>query len=139
MTREEKKDAAYSSKIIEGIYKKEIDSKSEVLKNKTIIIKRAFGNFCIDVETYFSISGEEALKYENVGYGGVVFLGNIEGTVVTQGLYYKTQEIKTEIENLIRSMDLIDFEVREAINYVHEQHGRPSIQHAVLHFNVNNK
>ena len=131
-----KKDAIYSSKIIESIYRKEISSKNEVLKKKTINIKKAFGNFYIDVTTYFSISGEENLKYKYVGYGGVCFLGNIEGKTVTQGLYYKTQEIKTEIENLIISMDLINSEVRETINYIHEQHGQPNIQHAVLYYNA---
>ena len=130
------KDAQYSSKIIEGIYKKVISSKNEVLKKKTISIKRAFGNFYIDVETYFSISGEKDLKYKYVGYGGVSFLGNIEGKTVTQGLYYKTQEIKTEIENLIISMDLINNEVRETIDYIHEQHGQPNIQHSVLYYNA---
>jgi hypothetical protein len=134
-----KKDAIYSSKIIEDIYKKEIASKNEVLQKKTINIKRAFGNFYIDVQTYFSISGEENLKYKYVGYGGVCFLGNINGKVVTQGLYYKTQEIKTEIENLIISMDLINTEVRETIDYVHEQHGQPNVQHAVLYYNAQNK
>ena len=108
-----KKDAMYSSKIIEDVYRKEIASKNEVLKSKTINIKQAFGNFNIDVQTYFSLSGEENLKYKYVGYGGVCFLGNIEGKTVTQGLYYKTQEIKTEIENLIVAMDLINSEVRE--------------------------
>lgn len=131
-----KKDAIYSSKIIESIYKKETSMKNEVLKNKTVSVKRAFGDFYINVATYFSISGEENLRYKYVGYGGVNFLGNIEGTTITQGLHYKTQEIKTEIENLIISMDLINNEAREAIDYVHKQHGQPNIQHSVIYFNT---
>jgi len=91
-------------KYISHVYKQEIKAKSEVLKKKTISIKQAFGSYYIDVNTYFTEIGEEILKYKNVGYGSVSFLGK----TVTQGLFYKSLEVKKEIENLIISLTLID-------------------------------
>jgi hypothetical protein len=122
-----------ATKYIAHTYKEEIKAKQEVLKRKTIDIKQAFGNYYIDVNTYFTENGKEELKYKNVGYGNVCFLGNINGKVVTQGLFYRNLEVKKEIENLIISLTLINEEVREIIDYIHKNNGQPNIQHAVIY------
>jgi hypothetical protein len=128
-----------ASKYISHVYKQEIKEKSEVLKKKTISIKQAFGSYYIDVNTYFSEIGDEILKYKDVGYGNVCFLGNIDGKTVTQGLFYKNLEIKKEIENLIISLTFIDEDVRQVIDYIHKNNGQPNIQHSVLYYLAKNQ
>lgn len=122
-----------ATKYIKHTYKEEIKAKQEVLKNKTIDIKQAFGNYYIDVDTYFTENGDEILKYKYVGYGNVCFLGNINGKTVTQGLFYKNSDVKKEIENLIISMCLINEDVRETIDYIHKNNGQPNLQHSTIH------
>jgi hypothetical protein len=93
----------------------------------------AYGNYHMQVSDVFELSGPENLKYKNVGYGSVVFLGNIHGKVPTQGLYYKSQELKNEIETLIRTLSDISEGQRETLEVIHRQHGQPKPQHCILH------
>lgn len=104
---------------------------NEALSKFTLPVKRAFGGFYIDIDDVFKETGPDSLKYKFVGYGGVVFLGNINGKTAGN-LYYKSEKIKKETETLCRTLQSINDDVAEAIEVVHKDKGRPKIQHAIL-------
>lgn len=123
----------YSAKQILHIYKKVKQDHSKVLsKLKYIKPKMAYGDFMLNVNDLFTNKGEESLRFKVVGYGGVRFLGNINGKVPTNGLYYKNADIKEETELLIRSLSITQSDKQGAVKYISEQHGTPSPQHAIL-------
>ncbi len=129
------KDNVMSDKYITQIYSNRNKEKAERLKKLTIPYGTAFGNIQIDIDNVFVENGDDSLKYKNVGYGGVSFMGNINGKTAGN-LYYKNAEIKKEIEGLIISLQMIEDETQENIKYVHEQHGQPRTQHAILSLNA---
>jgi len=128
-------DGKYSATQIEHVYRHKLKTINEILSKKTIEIGRAFGNYQIDVKRYFSTTGNEDLLYKYVGYGGVNFMGNIEGKSVN-GLYYKSKEVKKEIESLIIGLDILHDDVQGAIEEIHKQHGRPTPDHATIWYKV---
>jgi len=123
----------YSAQQIQHVYKKVKQDKSNHLSNlKLIKPKEAHGNLFLKVDDIFNSDGDDSLKYSVVGYGGVNFLGNLNGKVPTQGLYYKNADIKHEVEKLIRFMEILESDLRAAVKYIQDQHGKPNPQHAIL-------
>ena len=123
----------YSAQTILFVYKKVNEEKNKAVKNLTLKFNPAFGWFTFDINDVFKENGEDTLKYNYVGYGGVNFLGNINGKIPTQGLYYKNIDIKTQIENFIIILSQIAEDERDAIRTIHEQHGMPEPQHCILY------
>lgn len=123
----------YSAKQILHVYvqvkKEQNEANSKV---NTVNIKPAYGNYYIKVDEAFNLLGSDNLKFKNVGYGAVCFLGNLNGKVPTQGLYYKSEEIKNEIETLIKTLSMISDDKSETVKYITDQHGTPKPQHAIL-------
>lgn len=123
----------YSAEQILHVYKQVKKEKSEALsKLKYIKAKSAYGDLILQVIELFTEEGDENLKFKVVGYGGVRFLGNINGKVPTQGLYYKNANIKEEAERLIMSLDVTQADKQGAVKYISEQHGTPKPQHCIL-------
>jgi hypothetical protein len=94
----------------------------------------AFGAFYIDVKEAFQLTGHERLKFKNVGYGGVNFLGNINGLSPLQGLYYQSEAIKKEVESFIISLQEIRQNQDDAVNVIELEHGKPIPEHSILWF-----
>lgn len=122
----------YSAENILHVYKqtkKEINRVFDIVRIKP---KYAHGNFYFQTDEIFTDAGDKETQYNNVGYGGVYFLGNINGKVPTNGLYYKSMDIKKQIESFIISISLIQDEKTNAVQYIQEQHGQPTPQHCIL-------
>lgn len=127
----------YSAEQIKHVYTQVINEKNNVLSKLTIVkVGKAFGNYQIDVDDAFNYDGDDDLKYEKVGYGGVQFMGNINGKVPTQGLFYKTPEYKKQIENFIIVNDLIEQDKTENVAYIIEQHGNPKPECSMIMFSI---
>ena len=123
----------YSAQQILFVYKKVKEEKAKMLSGiKFLKPKEAYGNIHMNVTDLFDEHGEDALKFQVVGYGGVVFLGNINGKVPTNGLFYRNANIKDEAERLIRFMHLLEQDKSGAVRYIADQHGSPKPQHAIL-------
>ncbi len=124
----------YSAKAILHVYRQQKKEIAEALaKLKHTTCQQAYGNFYFQVNDLFNETGDEALKFKSVGYGRVCFLGNINDKVPTNGLYYRSLEIKHEIENLIRSLTAIFDNVQFSIKLIEDDHGRPNPQHAIIY------
>jgi len=123
----------YSAQQIMHVYKQNIKERAERLSAfKSAPIKEAFGKYFINIDEVLTETGTEDLKCVFTGhYGGLDFLGNINGKTTYQ-LYYKNHEIKKEIERLRLVIDLIEEETRSAIDYITKQHGQPKPQHAII-------
>jgi hypothetical protein len=126
----------YSAQQIQHVYSRVKELQRESLKKVVIPIKQAFANYYFQINDVFTEKGIDNLKYQYVGYGGVCFLGNISGKVPTQGLYYKDEETKKQIEGLIISLSAIFEDSQEAIKTIREQHGQPQPQYAILYANA---
>jgi hypothetical protein len=125
-----------SDTYITGIYSNRNKEKASVLSKLTVPYKVAFGDVNIDVDDVFVDGGTDDLKYKFVGYGGIRFMGNINGKTAGN-LYYKNAKIKNELESAMRVLQAIEDETRENIDYVEKQHGKPKSQHAILSLNAN--
>ena len=127
----------YSAEQIKKVYQygRELRgiSISEFEKETGLKLKPAYGHLYLHIEQIFTDEPNQ-FEYKYVGYGGLNFLGNINGKTSHQ-LYYKNEEIKRSIERLVISLsDIFDGE-REALEVIHKDHGKPNIQHAILaHF-----
>lgn len=123
----------YSGQQILHVYKQNIKERSERLNAfKCATIKEAFGKYFINIDEVLTETGTEDLECVFTGhYGGLDFLGNINGKTTYQ-LYYKNHEIKKEIERLRLVIDLIEEETRSAIDHITKQHGQPTPQHAII-------
>lgn len=113
-------------------YKQIEKEKQRILSGLTVPYKESFGDVNINVEDVFTENGSEELKYENVGYGGIRFMGNINGKVPTQGLYYKDSQTKNKIQNVIRALDQNNEDKRSIVDDIIKQKGKPKEQLAVL-------
>jgi len=97
-------------------------------------IGTAFGNFQLSTKDIFIETGAETLKYKNVGYGKLQFMGiaiYFKGKNMSE-LYYKNEEEKKAIESFIKSIDVLNEEKRENIDFIEKQHGKPQIQHSII-------
>lgn len=121
----------YSAEQMLFVYKKVKEEQTKALQKITLPYKCAFGNWYFQIDDIFTEIGQPDLKYNYVGYGGVCFLGNINGKGEHK-LFYKSPEIKKEIESLIRTMQLISDDNRDAISTIREQHGEPHPQYCIL-------
>ena len=126
------KGGSMSDSYITSIYKNRDKEQKEALSKIDVPYKNAYGGINIDINDVFVEKGTPELEYKSVGYGGVKFMGNINGKVPTQGLFYKDEKTKKQIEGLMQKLDIINEEVRENIDYVEKQHGKPKSQHAIL-------
>jgi hypothetical protein len=113
-------------------YKQIEKEKQRILSGLTVPYKESFGDVNINVEDVFTENGSEELKYENVGYGGIRFMGNINGKVPTQGLYYKDSQTKNKIQNVIRALDQNNEDKRSIVDDIIKQKGKPKQQLSVL-------
>lgn len=113
-------------------YKQIEKEKQRILSGLTVPYKESFGDVNINVEDVFTENGSEELKYENVGYGGIRFMGNINGKVPTQGLYYKNSQTKNKIQNVIRALDQNNEDKRSIVDDIIKQKGKPKQQLSVL-------
>lgn len=122
----------YSAKSMFHIYKYVYTEETKIVSEfKSCPIKKAFGNFYINITDALCETGSDDLRYKYVGYGGVCFLGNINGKTSNE-LFYKNQEIKQAVEKLINNLDTLRTEQHEAIRLVREQHGEPRPQYALI-------
>jgi ribosomal protein S18 acetylase RimI-like enzyme len=114
------------------VYKQIEKEKQRILSGLTVPYKEAFGDININTDDVFIENGSDELKYENVGYGGIRFMGNINGKVPTQGLYYKDLETKKKIENTIKALDQNNEDKRNIVDDIIKYKGKPKEQLAVL-------
>ena len=114
---------------IESIYrieKKEKEIAIETFKEKTgVKVKKSYGQFWINIEDIFTDepTRQISLCFKPVGYGSVIFLGNINGKTKEQ-LRYKTTEIQKATEDLVLKLRYTFNEVQEAISEVEKTHGK---------------
>jgi len=97
-------------------------------------IGTSFGNFQISTKDIFIEKGPENLKFKNVGYGKLQFMGiavYFKDKNMTE-LYYKNDEEKKAIESFIKSIDRLNEEKRENTNFIEKQHGKPKTQHSII-------
>ena len=124
-------DGKIADEYITHLYSHRNKEVAETLNKLTVPYTRAFGNTHINVDDVFQEYGDESLKYNYVGYGGLYFMGNINGKTAGR-LYYKNAEIKKEIEGVIRVLQMIADETSETLATIHKQHGQPKTQHSIL-------
>lgn len=120
------------------VYSQSLKERNRLLSSLIIPFKEAHGNVKIDIEDAFQETGNDNLKFKSVGYGGVDFMGNLNGKVPTQGLYYKDESIKKSIETLIRALSQNQEDTTEAIKSIIEDKGNPKQQLSVLYHRVKN-
>lgn len=123
----------YSAQNILHIYKYVKKEIKEILNSAKIKPQVAYGNYYFNVSEIFIEYGEPDLAYKYVGYGGVCFLGNINGKVPTNGLFYKDMETKKEIERIIFRFSYLEEEKSESVRLIQEHHGTPIPQHCILY------
>ena len=128
----------YSAQNILHVYNVVKEKKDNALKEISFKYSPAFGWITFNIEDIFSESGDESLKYKYIGYGSVNFLGNINGKIPSNGLYYKDIETKKQIEGLILTLSTIFEDEQDAIKQIRETHGEPSPDFCVLHGMANN-
>lgn len=97
-------------------------------------IGTSFGNFQISTKELFSEKGPEHLKFQNIGYGKLQFMGvaiyfNNKNLA---DLYYNSEEEKKAIESFIKSIDFLNEEKTENVKTIEEQHGKPKTQHSII-------
>ena len=127
-----------SAKYIEHVYKQEIKKENELLEilesTTNLDINRAFGNIQIQVDDVFQTENN-GLDNTSRGYGGLDFLGNINGKCERQ-LFFKNENLKKQIESYRRRKDVLRDEISEAIKEIEKDHGKPQPQHAVIAHNL---
>ena len=129
----------YAAEHIAHIYKQVIKEEKICLSKLNLLkVEKSYGDFIVDTKEVFTEFGDPKLKYEYVGHGRLRFMGNINGKVHTQGLYYKNEELKKEVETFVKSMDVIFENKTSAISLVEKQHGKPKPEHSVIYYNVQN-
>ena len=129
----------YAAQSIAHVYKNVIKEKENCLSKLNLLkVKESYGNFVTKIDSVFTEFGDPTLKYEYVGFGGLVFLGNINGKVATNGLYYKSKDLKQEVETFIKSMDTIYENETSVVNQIREQHGTPKPEYSVIYNLVKN-
>lgn len=97
-------------------------------------IGTSFGNFQISTKDIFSTEGTDDLKFSNVGYGKLQFMGIAIyfKNKNMQDLYYNSIEEKKAIESFIKSVDRLNEEKSENISFIEKQHGKPKTQHSII-------
>lgn len=124
----------YSAECIKHLYKARDEKRSEIIQNFVkdtgIQPKYAYGNIYFQIEETMT---EQKNKYFNdiCGYGGVNFLGNINGKGQYQ-LYFKTGELKKHFKNLIEGLHNNFEESQELLKQIRETHGEPNVQYCLL-------
>lgn len=110
------------------------DAYKELAERTNIKIGNAFGNYQISTKDIFSETGIEDLKYKNVGYGKVAFMGvAIYFKNKNLGnLYYKSKTIKNAVEDFIKVVDILCEEKTNSVKYIEKQHGKPKVQHSII-------
>ena len=122
----------YSAQQILYVYGKVKQEQNKAFSKITLPVKCAFGGWRFQINDIFEEKGRPYLKYKYVGYGGVDFLGNINGKSPTMGLYYKSASIKKEIETFIITMQSISDDKADAVNTIRKEHGEPEPQYCLL-------
>lgn len=120
-----------SDKYILDLYKVKNQKEAEYLKKLSLPYELAYGNIFFKIEDVFCETG--GFEYEPKYYGGVRFLGNINGKTENQ-LQFKTEQIKREIEGLQFSLEVLEEEVRDTIKLIREQHGKTKNDLSILSY-----
>ena len=124
----------YSAQCIKHLYKERDRRRAEILQEFTkrtgLNPKHAYGDIYFQIEE--SMTEQENDHINDIrGYGGVNFLGNINGKTQYQ-LYFKTGELKKHFKYLIQSLQNNFEESQEILKDIRETHGEPNIQYALL-------
>lgn len=116
-------------------YYKNINEALASLRNKVDFkIGTAFGNYQISVNDVFSVNGSEDLRYKNVGYGKVAFMGiavYFEGKNMND-LFYKSAEYKKAIETFIYLIDMHNEDKQSNLKEIEKTHGKPKTEHSII-------
>jgi len=119
-----------SEKYIESIYrrkKNEEQNAIELFEQRTNIkTTKKYGKHYIVIDEVFTDkpTRQISLFFKYIGYGSVIFLGNINGKT-KEKLRYKNTEIQKETESLILKLNYINQEVEQATQEVFKTHGKP--------------
>lgn len=116
----------YSAEQILHVYKQLKKENNEALKKCTLPYKLAFGAIYFQIEDVFTDENTGFLN-DKTNYGGVNFLGNINGNGERQ-LFFKSLDIKKQIDSLRFSNDYIRNDVDDAIKTIKKAHGEPNQQ-----------
>lgn len=123
---------------IYDLYKKKNNKESALVRDlidkSGLKVGRAYGNTQINILECFSDTGDENLRYKNVGYGGVNFMGIAihYPSLKMNDLFYRSIEIKEAVEVYIISMQDLFEQTSKTINLIKKQHGEPKVQYAIL-------
>lgn len=121
-------------------YYKEISEKYNLFEERTgLKLDRAFGRITISATDILTDIGDDNLKYEYFGYGGLGIMGiaiDFPKAKNLNDLYFKSEEIKNAIKNLVQVIDQINEDQRNSIKIIHEQHGMPKQQHCIIALNA---
>ena len=126
-----------SDNYIVGVYKKEAEEKLKIYSKIQFPYKIAFGNLTVNIHDIFTDEGNEDLRNDTY-FHLFTILGNINGKTQKMGLYFKSKDIKDNFLSTHRRLENLSNEIKETVDYIHEFHGRPKQQHAILHCKANN-
>ena len=120
----------YSAEQIMHVYKQLKKENKEALSKCNLPYKIAFGNIYFQIEDVFTDTNTGFLN-DGQNYGGVIFLGNINGKGERQ-LFFKSLDIKKQIDSLRFLNDYVREDVSNAIKIITEAHGQPKPQYCHL-------
>lgn len=124
-----------SDSYILHVYKKRNNEKSKIYSQIIFPFKEAFGDIAVNIDDIFTYTGEDELINKKY-FIFIKILGNINNKCAQQGLYFKSKEIRDNFlatENKLKSLQV---DVRETIDTIEQQHGKPKQSHAILAFNA---
>lgn len=122
-----------ADKYILHVYKKRNAERAIILKEIIFPYREAFGKVTVNINDIFTEYGREELKNEKY-FHLFTILGNINGRLAHQGLFFKSKEIQQSFLHTHSRLNTLSADISEAIQEIKDKHGKPKKEASVLSF-----
>ena len=120
-----------SDNYILHVYKKRNQEKVEIYSKIIFPFKETFGDVTVNIDDIFTDTGHDELLNKKY-FIFIKILGNINNKGAQQGLYFKSKEIRDNFLATESKLNSLSVDIRETIEIIEQQHGKPKQQHALL-------
>lgn len=120
--------------LYKDVNNKEAEELGKLIRKSQLNVGTSYGNFQIDVKECFSDTGEESLRFREVGYGRISFMGisvYYKDKKYTD-LFYRNEDIKNAVEAFIKGTDTIDSSKERMLKKIRKDYGKPKMQVSLL-------